>query len=230
MLRSRIAGRHAIGVHTAGNYPVRSPVSTVSASRQPVSASRQHRPSLGPAVIVLVIAVVIMLSGAVVAILGSNSAHAPAAQLGTKVPGVPFRAIPAQADLEHITSGGEPPADVVKALTVPSISRYVGDSNQAGNLDQYEESVTISVPATTTLVDDFYRRELSGAQWSMQFDGSAGGHLELIGQRNGSDGYQWRVAIVVTSVNPTLSPALAGSNQTSTSSVVMTLYQVGDAS
>jgi hypothetical protein len=31
-------------------------------------------------------------------------------------------------------------------------------------------------------------------------------------------------------VNPRLSPALAGSSQTSTSSVVMTVYQVEDAS
>jgi hypothetical protein len=194
-----------------------------------VSASRSHRPSVGPAAIVLGIAVLIVMTGAIVALAGSSSAHPHAAQLGTKVPGVPFSAVPAQADLEHITSGGEPPPDVVKALTVPSISHYVGDSSQ-GDLDQYSESVTISVPATTTLVDAFYRKELPGAQWSLQFAGSAGGHLELIGQRNGSDGYQWRVAIVISSVSPTLSPALAGSNQTSTSSVVMTLYQVGDAS
>jgi hypothetical protein len=64
----------------------------------------------------------------------------------------------------------------------------------------------------------------------MQFNGTANGQLELIGQRSGSDGYQWRVAIVITTVNPTFSPSLAGSNQTSTSSVVMTLYQVEDAS
>ena len=65
---------------------------------------------------------------------------------------------------------------------------------------------------------------------SMEFDGRAKGDLELIGQRNGSDGYQWRVAIVISSVTPTFSPALAGSDQTSTALVVMTLYQVGDAS
>jgi hypothetical protein len=195
-----------------------------------VSASGRRTPSLGPAAIVLGIAAVVMLSGAVVAILGTGSAHAPATQLGTKVAGVPFRAIPAEGDLAHITSGGEPPADVVKALTVPSVSSYVGDSDQGPQLDQYEESVTFSVPADSSLVGAFYRKELPGAQWSMQFDGRADGHLELIGQRNGSDGYQWRVAIVIASVNPTLSPALAGSNQTSTSSVVMTLYQVEDAS
>jgi hypothetical protein len=191
---------------------------------------RPRSPSLGPAAIVLGIAVVIMLAGAAVAIAGSASAHAPASQLGTNVPGVPFKAIPAQGDLAHVTSGGEPPPDVVKALTVPSISTYVGDSNEGDGIDQYEESVTISVPATSASVGAFYRKELPGAHWSMQFDGLANGDREFIGQRNGSDGYQWRVAIVITSIEPTFSPALAGSDQTSTSSVVMTLYQVGDAS
>jgi hypothetical protein len=189
-----------------------------------------RRPSLAPAAIVVGIAVVIVASGAIVALAGSTSAHAPAAQLGTSVPGVPFKAIPAQPDLSHIESGGEPPPDVIKAMTVPSISSYVGDSNEDAGLDQFEESVTISVPATSASVAAFYRKELPGAQWSMQFDGRANGAIELIGQRNGSDGYQWRVAIVISSVDPTLSPALAGSGQTSTSSVVMTLYQVADAS
>jgi hypothetical protein len=146
------------------------------------------------------------------------------------VPGVPFKAIPAESDLAHITSGGEPPPDVTKALTVPSISTYIDDSNDDAGIDQYEESVTISVPATSTSVESFYRKELPGAGWSMQFDGRANGDPELIGQRNGSDGYQWRVAVVISSINPLLSPALAGSNQTSTSSVVITLYQVSDAS
>jgi hypothetical protein len=195
-----------------------------------ISTSRRLSPSVGPAAIVLGIAVVIVVFGAVVALAGSSSAHAPASQLGTSVPGVPFRAIPAQSDLAHIESGGEPPPDVLKALTVPSVSKYVGDSNDGADLDQYEESVTFAVPATSTSVADFYRKELPAARWSMQFDGLANGDTELIGQRNGSDGYQWRVAVVITSVNPTLSPALAGSNDTSTSSVEMTLYQVGDAS
>lgn len=182
------------------------------------------------AAIVLGIAVLIMVSGATVALVGSTSAHAHASQLGTSVSGVPFRAIPAEPDLAHIESGGEPPPDVIEAMTVPSISTYVGDSNEDAGVDQFEESVTISVPATSASVATFYRKELSGARWSMQFDGRANGNPELIGQRNGSDGYEWRVAIVISSVNPTLSPALAGSGQTSTSSVVMTLYQVGDAS
>jgi len=195
-----------------------------------VSASRPGSPSLRPAAIVLAIAAVIVLSGAALALVGSASAHAPAAQLGTNVAGVPYQAIPAQADLKHIESQDEPPADVVKSLTVPANSKYIGDSNEAADADQYERSISFSVPNPSNTVALFYSKVLAAAHWSLQFNGKAAGDLELIAQRNGSDGYQWRVAVVITSVNPRLSPALAGSSQTSTSSVVMTVYQVEDAS
>ncbi len=195
-----------------------------------VSASRPRSPSLGPAVIVIALAVVILGAGAAVALIGTSSAHPATTQLGTNVPGVPFRAIAASPDLRQVEGGGEPPPDVVKALTVPANSHYVGYANEDAEAGQFDRSVTFSVPATPATVATFYAKELPGGSWSLQFNGKADGDLELIGQRSGSDGYQWRVAIVITTVNPTLSPALAGSNQTSTSSVVMTLYQVEDAS
>lgn len=195
-----------------------------------VTASRPRSPSLGPAVIVVALAVLILVAGAAVAMIGTSSAHPSVSQLGTNVPGVPFKAIPAASDLTHIAAGNEPPPDIVKALTVPAISHYVGYSDEDGDAGQFDRSVTFSAPATAALVAHFYSKELPGGEWSMQFNGTANGQLELIGQRSGSDGYQWRVAIVITTVNPTFSPSLAGSNQTSTSSVVMTLYQVEDAS
>ena len=194
-----------------------------------VSASRRS-PSLRPALVVLAVAVVVVVGSALLSIVGSGSSNAPAAQLGTSVPGVPFRAIPAAADLRHVEGSGEPPADVVKALTVPANSHYVGSDDEDGGAGQFDRSVTFSVPAPSGTVESFYTKELRGSRWSMEFSGKAAGHLELIAQRNGSDGYQWRVAVVIASVNPALTPALAGSDQTSTSSVVMTLYQVEDAS
>ena len=38
---------------------------------------------------------------------------------------------------------------------------------------------------------------------------------ELLAQRTGSDGYEWEVGVVVTPVNPAISPSLAGDGQTS---------------
>lgn len=191
---------------------------------------RPHGPSLRPALIVLAVAVVIVGAGAALALVGTSSARAKASQLGTNVPGVPFKAVAAAPDLSHVVSDDEPPSDVVKSLTVPADSHFVASADDDAQAGQFDRSITFSVPETPKSVDTFYTKELRGARWSVQFDGSANGDLELIGQRNGSDGYQWRVAVVITTVNPTLSPSLAGSNDTSTSSVVMTVYQVEDAS
>lgn len=193
------------------------------------TASRQRTPSLGPAAIVIAIAALIVTGGAAVALLGSASAQAPTPQLGTNVPGVPIRAIPAAGDLRYVEAAGEPPPDVVKALTVPASSRYLGRFDGDANAGQFSRSVKFSVPASMGTVDHFYAKELTAARWLVQFDGRANGNTELIGQRSGSDGYQWRVAIVISAINPTFTPALAGSTQTATSSVIMTVFQVQDA-
>ncbi|HKH87775.1 MAG TPA: hypothetical protein VKA05_03090, partial [Acidimicrobiales bacterium] len=174
--------------------------------------------------------VLIVVLGGVVALLGSSSAHAPAPQAGISVPGVPFEAVPAGLVLAHIESGKEPPLDIIHSLTVPAVARYEGASDSDANVDQFDRSVTLAVPDTSASVALFYGKELPSGHWAMQFNGHAGHSLELIAQRNGSDGYQWRVAVMITTVNPELTPALAGYGQTSASSVVLTLYQVGDAS
>ena len=136
-----------------------------------VTASRPRTPSLGPAVIVVGLAVLILIAGAAVAVIGTSSAHPSVSQLGTNVPGVPFKAIPAASDLGHIEAGKEPPPDIVEALTVPAISRYVGYSDEDGDAGQFDRSVTFSVPATPALVAHFYSKELPGSSWSLQFDG-----------------------------------------------------------
>ena len=77
---------------------------------------RLTTPASGPgsrrnrAAIFITVAVVIVVGGAALSLVGSASAHAPAPQLGTSVAGVPYKAVPAAADLRHIEVAGEPPA------------------------------------------------------------------------------------------------------------------------
>jgi hypothetical protein len=146
------------------------------------------------------------------------------------VPGVAFRAVPAAPYLSKITSAGEPPLDIVKALSVPAASRLVSTVTDDASVDQFDRSITVTAADTATAVAKFYGEELRAGGWSIQFNGKVSSNLELIGQRDGSDGYQWRVALVISPVNPRLSPALAGSSETLTSRIVMTVYQVVDAS
>ncbi|MDA8266651.1 MAG: hypothetical protein M0T79_15180 [Actinomycetota bacterium] len=194
------------------------------ASREP--AARRRGPSPGPAAIVIAVAVVIMVAGAALSLIGGASARGRANQLGTDVRGIPFKAVPAAGYLRHVEAPGEPPTAVVKALTVPASSVYESYSNGDGNAGQFARSVTFSVPATPATVARFYSMELRAAHWSMEFDGFAKSNRELLAQRSSSDGYDWGVAVVISPVVPTFTPALAGSSQTSTTSVTMTVYEV----
>lgn len=121
----------------------------------------------------IAVAVVIMVAGAALSLIGGASARARANQLGTDVPGIPFKAMPAAGYLRHVEAPGEPPAGVVKALTVPASSIYESYSNGDGNAGQFARSVTFAVPAKPATVARFYLLELKGAHWSMQFDGLA---------------------------------------------------------
>ncbi len=138
--------------------------------------------------------------------------------------------MPAAAILRHVAEPGEPPSDVVTDLRVPAGSTYEGDRVADKGVDQFNRSVTFAVPAPQREVERFYLRELARAHWQLQYDGRTAGGVELLAQQNGNDGYAWGVAVDVTSVNPTLTPALAGSSSTASSKVVMTVYQVEDAS
>ncbi len=58
----------------------------------------------------------------------------------------------------------------------------------------------------------------------------SGGGTELFYERAGSDGYYWQVSVTVTAQNPSITPALAGGDQTApTSRLVLDLVQAGDA-
>ena len=182
--------------------------------------------------VVVGIAALIFLLGTVVAVAGGKSPHASSLPgLGRPVPGVTLRALPASTVIRHIETAGEPPADVVGALTVPAGSRYTGTSG-GPILDQFDRSVSISVPAPGLEVVRFYLAELSRGKWVLLSDSSprAGVH-ELLAQHPGSDGYEWLVGLTVTNHSPTVAPALAGSGQSPASCTVrMRLEQQGEGS
>jgi hypothetical protein len=186
-----------------------------------------------PAAIVLGLALLIVIGGSALALAGSSSAH-PAASSGPShtVPGSALRAQSAASVLSRIEQGGEPPPDVTDALAIPAGSVYISKGDEDRGIGQYDESVEISVNAPEAEVAKFYRELLNEEKWTLNsLTSPAVGSSELIAQRNGSDGYQWRVGIVVRGVHVTVSPALGGSGSSAARSTVsLQLYQVEDAS
>jgi hypothetical protein len=160
-------------------------------------ARRAEPPSLRPALVVLACAVVLSFGGFAVALIGGGQA-APSivTGLGTPVPGVNLSAVGASQVLRRISNGGTPPRDVLEALVVPNGARIVSTTAQDAGVDQYDRSIYFQLDTKSTELVKFYR-------------------TELLAQRTGSDGYEWEVGVVVTPVNPAISPSLAGDGQTS---------------
>lgn len=184
--------------------------------------------------IVLAIAVVIVLGGVVLAVVGTPSASRSAGSGPLRtVPGSPIRAVSAATVIARIASGGAPPHDVIDALALPSGSTYVTKTNSDRGVGPFDRSVEIAANYPEKSVATFYEKLLSDEKWSTNSIGTAGsvGTTEIIATRSASDGYQWRVVVTTRPVGAVVAPALAGGSQSAARTrIVLALYEVEDAS
>ena len=199
----------------------------------PPIPARAPAPSLRPALVVVAAAVVVIVGGAALALAGTPSAHQAASHgPASSVPGSKLRAQSAAGVIAHIASGGEPPAGVVRSLAVPAGSRYILSRSQDRGVGPFDRSVQVSVDAPEAEVRTFYLKLLSEQRWVTSSDTApTRGSTELIAQRNGSDGYQWRVAITLKPIGSLVAPALGGGGASpARTAATISLYQVEDAS
>jgi hypothetical protein len=205
----------------------------VSTTTRPSGASGRPSPSLKPALVIVLIALVIVVGGAALALVGTSSAR-PSASKGPAnvVPGSKLRAQSAALLIAHIASAGEPPLDVIDSLAVPAGSSYLGKTDLDSGLDVFNRRVEISVNAPEAEVKTFYLKLLSEQKWvTNSITSPKTGSTEILAQRNGSDGYQWGVGLNLTGVGALVAPALAGSGGSAAKTTIsMTIYQVEDAS
>lgn len=118
-------------------------------------------------------------------------------------------AVPAATALAAIETSGQPPADIVASLAVPSSARPGAARDIAGGAGQYERQVALSVPASVTDVAGFFRVELPAHGWKVTAvsttDGGRG--TEVLATHGSSDTYVWEVGVQVA-------PAAGGSTAT----------------
>jgi len=189
-------------------------------------------PSLRPALVVLACAAVVSCAGFAIALVGSGQPAPPTVTgLGSPVPGVNLTAVDAAGVLHRITSAGTPPSDVLSSLVLPNGARIVSTSDDDAGVDAYDRSIYLEVDTSTRELVKFYETELERAHWKLLGSyPNAGAGKELLGQRTGSDGYVWEVGVVMTPVNPAISPSLAGEGQTSpTTGLRIRLFEVSDS-
>ena len=178
------------------------PLATAAAEASPPAPPQPPagRPfTMKPAAVVLGLAVLVLIVFAGGAALFKATPPRAPAKGTTAVAGTTLRATGALRALAPIISAGQPPGNVLNAVTVPAGAHRLSHINYAGEASQYDEAVTFSVAGTQAAVIDFYKVEMKHAGWQIESTGPADHQpgIEVLGQIAGDDGWFWELGTVV---------------------------------
>ena len=180
--------------------------------------------SMKPALIVAALAVVILVLFSV----GASLTHTPTtpakAPRGTSaVKGSSLRAVSAQRGLSVIERDGQPPANVLAAITLPTGAVRESSTNP-GDGSTYDQQVEFSVDASEEAVLGFYKIELHDFGWRTVTSGAATHQAgqQIVGQLAGDDGFYWQLGVIVS---PT---TFGAAGTTDVTRFELRVIQVGD--
>ncbi len=190
-----------------------------------------RQPKPGPALIILALAILITVGGGLLALAGSGQSSKNSVILG-KLKGEQLVGESANFVIAKIKQNQQPPTDVTSHIVIPAGSA-VKSFKKSNDLSLFNANVTLSIPDSPKQVEQFFRLELAHDGWSLpSVDApSTGSGVELLATIPSSDSFYWGIGILITKSNPEISPALAGSNQNSVSTLAkITVYEINDAS
>jgi hypothetical protein len=174
------------------------------AGRAEVETLRPPTPggfSIRPAMIVVGLAVLIVAVFVTLAILSSHS-PAPVKTSGapSAVPGSTLRAEPASDALKPIVGSGEPPSNIVNAVSVPVGSVRISHQNNAAGAGQFDAQVTLRSSDSQGALLAFFAATMHQDGWQVFDKGAAAnnpGALEVLGKLAGTDGYYWELGATI---------------------------------
>jgi hypothetical protein len=157
--------------------------------------------SIRPAMIVVGLAVLIV---AVFVTLGILSSHSPApvktSGAPSAVPGSTLRAEPAADALKPIVGSGEPPTNIINAVSVPVGSVRISHQNNAAGAGQFDAQVTLRSTDSQGALLAFFAATMHQDGWQVFDKGAAAnnpGALEVLGKLAGTDGYFWEMGATI---------------------------------
>jgi hypothetical protein len=158
--------------------------------------------SMRPAMIVVGLAGLILVVFVTIGIVSTQSPapvkHSAAA---VAVPGISLQAEPAAGLLSPIVVAGEPPANVLNAVSVPVGSVRVSHQNNSGGASQFDSQVVFRSGDSQAALLGFYAADMKLQGWQV-FDRSAAandpGAFEVLGKLAGSDGYYWEMGATIS--------------------------------
>jgi hypothetical protein len=157
--------------------------------------------SIRPAMIVVGLAVLIVAVFVTLAILSSHSpAPVKTSAAPSVVPGSTLRAEPAADALKPIVGSGEPPSNIVNAVSVPVGSVRISHQNNAAGAGQFDAQVTLRSADSQGALLAFFAATMHQDGWQVFDKGAAAnnpGALEVLGKLAGTDGYYWEMGATI---------------------------------
>lgn len=157
--------------------------------------------SIRPAMVVLGLAVLIV---AVFVTLGVLSTQSPAPVKTSGAPsavaGSTLRAEPAADALQPIVGAGEPPSNIINAVTVPVGSVRISHQNNAAGAGQFDAQVTMRSTNSQAALLTFFAATMRQQGWQVFDKGAAAnnpGALEVLGKLAGTDAYYWEMGATI---------------------------------
>jgi hypothetical protein len=193
-----------------------------------MAPQRTPGPSTKLALIVVGIAALVLLTGIIgAALTSSGSAQAPAVHTLPTAKGATITATPGRQALAPITTGGQPPSDILDAVALPMGTKMTAGTATDNGIGLYDHSLSFTVPVSDQRVIDFYQAELKALKWQIVSQGppphgTAG--YRIVGQHPSSDGYEWEIGVTVA---PTTFGSGAG-QPVDTTSFTVRLFAVTD--
>lgn len=142
------------------------------------------------------------------------------------VPGTGLRAQPAVKALKVITVSGQPPGNIVNAVSIPVGARRVSFQNNTAAAEEYDAQITLTTDASQGAVEHFYSLDLKRQGWQVFDTGPAAhqtGALEVLAKKAGSDGFYWEQGVVISATT-----FGAGAPATGETSFSIELFQLPD--
>jgi hypothetical protein len=184
--------------------------------------------SMRPAMIVLGLAVLILVAFVAIGVLSSHSPAQVTRSSGpSAVPGVTLPAVSAAHLLSPIVQSGEPPTNILNAVSVPVGSVRLSHRDNSGQAAQFDAQVAFRSDDTQGALLAFFAADMKLQGWQVFDRGPAAnnpGALEVLGKLAGSDGYYWEMGAVIPPT--TFSAGGPAHGQTD---YTVRLFQVSDA-
>jgi hypothetical protein len=161
--------------------------------------------SIRAAMIVPGLGLLILIVFIAAGILTSNPVQPAKTSTGSfTIPGTSLRALPAVADLKVIAVAGQPPGNILAAISVPRGAKRVSFANHTQAAQQYDAQITLKADESQAILETFYKRDLRKQGWQIVNTGPADhdpSAFEVLGKKAGSDGFYWEMGAVISATS-----------------------------